>query len=426
MLDTKSRPQPPIFTALAQLRRTPCFITPSRVRRQSCGSGAGDPRWPWWSRGQVAATCGIARSLRASPAANPVGNSKRSPTGGLSLFESYLAPAVAVTAALLVSPTAAGLVGVRRAAPAPPRAPPPPPRRSSRRPCRQHADGSIVKRGDTGWHRREGAARIARHRRRDLRLADGPRGRRLPGTDVPGRSGRVDRSTWRALFRSPVGSAGAGTGPGPGKATGTGTGGRHRQRHGRRHKGRRDRHRRRRGRRRRAGRPRHRSAVAGGPAPSPAAPGTCSPTTIATPLKGHGDRPFGDGRNHAGVDLAAPSAPRPRRRLRGVEVAGIESGYGNIVCIRHSYSVRDVLRPPLVDGRGPGTEIPQGQIDRPRRHDRSHDRPAPALRDARRRHRPRSGAVPRGLAHDPRILTAPPARDFPHRDRAMWYTRATA
>jgi murein DD-endopeptidase MepM/ murein hydrolase activator NlpD len=175
-------------------------------------------------------------------------------------------------------------------------------------PRARHADGAIVERGDTGH--------LVRKVQRALGLgADGVFGiRTARAVDAfqalarLHRSGRVDRSTWRAIFRRPVGSAGSG---GPGDAGAAEPGGA-------------------------AGGAPPTAAPPEVPEPAAPAPGGCS-TTLAAPLHGTKTSGFGDGRNHAGVDLAAPVGTAVRAAACGtVNVAGTQSGYGTIVCIRHS------------------------------------------------------------------------------------------
>jgi murein DD-endopeptidase MepM/ murein hydrolase activator NlpD len=214
---------------------------------------------------------------------------------------------VAVTAALLVSPllsaSSASARGSGAATAAATRTQLPRPR---------HADGAIVKRGDTGGT----VAKV----QRALKIADdgifGPlTARAVSDFQLRAkvhRSGRVDRSTWKALFSAARSSSGAGAAGSAGE-----------------------------------------SPASGGAAPvtSPAAPatpatpaqatpapavGTC-PTTIVAPLKGTLTSGFGDGRHHQGVDLAAPIGTAVHAAACGiVTTAESESGYGNIVCIRHS------------------------------------------------------------------------------------------
>jgi murein DD-endopeptidase MepM/ murein hydrolase activator NlpD len=66
---------------------------------------------------------------------------------------------------------------------------------------------------------------------------------------------------------------------------------------------------------------------------------SCGSSTLTTPVKGTVSSPFGPrwGRNHDGVDIAAPTGTAIRAAACGtVTVAGVQSGYGNIVCITHS------------------------------------------------------------------------------------------
>jgi len=78
-----------------------------------------------------------------------------------------------------------------------------------------------------------------------------------------------------------------------------------------------------------------------GPAEQPPAPATAPAAdcggTIATPVQGAVTSGFGDGRRHAGIDLAAPSGtPVVAATCGTVTRAGTQSGYGSIVCIQHS------------------------------------------------------------------------------------------
>ncbi len=170
-------------------------------------------------------------------------------------------------------------------------------------PRARHADGAIVRRGDTG--------RLVKKVQRQLGLkADGVYGMQtaravdafqaLAGLH---RSGRVDRSTWRALFRRPVGSAGSGEPDPSGGALPT-------------------------------------EAAPEAPATDPAAPapsGSCA-ATLTAPLRGTKTSGFGDGRNHAGIDLAAPVGTAVKAVACGtVNVAAPQgNGYGTMICIRHS------------------------------------------------------------------------------------------
>jgi murein DD-endopeptidase MepM/ murein hydrolase activator NlpD len=63
----------------------------------------------------------------------------------------------------------------------------------------------------------------------------------------------------------------------------------------------------------------------------------CGSGQITAPVKGTVTSPFGDGRNHQGIDIAAPSGTAVHAAACGVTtVRGQQSGYGNIVCIEHT------------------------------------------------------------------------------------------
>ena len=67
--------------------------------------------------------------------------------------------------------------------------------------------------------------------------------------------------------------------------------------------------------------------------------GDCGSGQISSPVNGVQTSPYGPrgGRNHDGVDLAAPTGTAVRAAACGtVTVRGQQSGYGNIVCITHS------------------------------------------------------------------------------------------
>ena len=67
--------------------------------------------------------------------------------------------------------------------------------------------------------------------------------------------------------------------------------------------------------------------------------GDCATGKLATPTQGVRTSGFGDGRNHAGIDIGAPMGTAVRAALCGtVTQAGVQGAYGNIVCIRHTAS----------------------------------------------------------------------------------------
>ena len=83
-------------------------------------------------------------------------------------------------------------------------------------------------------------------------------------------------------------------------------------------------------------------------APAPAAPAPAAPASpgsgvcggkIVSPVRGTVTSRFGDGRNHEGVDIAAPVGTVVRAAACGtVSLADSQSGYGNIICVEHSSS----------------------------------------------------------------------------------------
>jgi murein DD-endopeptidase MepM/ murein hydrolase activator NlpD len=67
--------------------------------------------------------------------------------------------------------------------------------------------------------------------------------------------------------------------------------------------------------------------------------GACGPLRLTAPVKGTVTSGFGPrwGRNHEGLDIAAPSGTPIRAAECGiVSFAGVQSGYGNMVCVKHS------------------------------------------------------------------------------------------
>lgn len=67
--------------------------------------------------------------------------------------------------------------------------------------------------------------------------------------------------------------------------------------------------------------------------------GACGPLRLASPVKGTVTSGYGPrwGRNHDGLDIAAPTGTPIRAAECGVvSFAGVQSGYGNMVCVKHS------------------------------------------------------------------------------------------
>src|SRR4051812_27173588 len=104
-------------------------------------------------------------------------------------------------------------------------------------------------------------------------------------------------------------------------------------------------------------------------APEPAAPvsTSCGSSRIVAPVKHYtvtGD--FGEqrpGHLHAGIDLAAPmGTPIVAAACGVVTTAGVQSGYGNIVCIRHSSSLTTCYAHLSRFASHVGQEVHQGQV----------------------------------------------------------------
>ena len=77
----------------------------------------------------------------------------------------------------------------------------------------------------------------------------------------------------------------------------------------------------------------------GGSNEAPVPVSACGSSTLTKPVKGIKTSPFGPrgGRNHNGVDLAAPTGTAIRAVACGViSSRGTQGGYGNMVCIKHT------------------------------------------------------------------------------------------
>jgi murein DD-endopeptidase MepM/ murein hydrolase activator NlpD len=84
---------------------------------------------------------------------------------------------------------------------------------------------------------------------------------------------------------------------------------------------------------------------------------------ISTPVNGTRTSGFGDGRNHAGVDIAAPTGTPVRAADCGtVTQSGAAGAYGNIVCIQHSSSLSTCYAHLSKIGTHRGAYVRVGQI----------------------------------------------------------------
>src|SRR5829696_8225138 len=103
---------------------------------------------------------------------------------------------------------------------------------------------------------------------------------------------------------------------------------------------------------------------AGAQTPAPIGGGACG-STISSPLKGTVTSPYGPrgGRNHDGVDIAAPMGTAIRAAACGtVSLAGQQSGYGNIVCIAHTSQFSTCYAHLSRFGVTDGQQVQQGQV----------------------------------------------------------------
>jgi murein DD-endopeptidase MepM/ murein hydrolase activator NlpD len=91
----------------------------------------------------------------------------------------------------------------------------------------------------------------------------------------------------------------------------------------------------------------------------------CGSTTIASPVRGTVTSNFGPrwGRNHDGIDIAAPTGTPVRAAACGtVSLAGQQSGYGNMVCITHTSQFSTCYAHLSRFGVTDGARVTQGQV----------------------------------------------------------------
>src|SRR5215207_1188186 len=106
-------------------------------------------------------------------------------------------------------------------------------------------------------------------------------------------------------------------------------------------------------------------ATGGGDQTSTPVSGSCGSSTIAAPVSGTVTSEFGPrwGRNHDGVDIAAPTGTAVRAAACGsVSVAGTQDGYGNIVCITHTSQFSTCYAHLSRFGVTSGARVQQGQV----------------------------------------------------------------
>jgi Meckel syndrome type 1 protein len=112
--------------------------------------------------------------------------------------------------------------------------------------------------------------------------------------------------------------------------------------------------------------PRTTPVSAPAPAPAPAsADGACGSLRLGAPVKGTVTSGFGPrwGRNHDGVDIAAPSGTAIRAAECGVvSFSGVQSGYGNMVCVKHSSRFETCYAHMSRKAVSAGQEVAKGQV----------------------------------------------------------------
>ena len=92
---------------------------------------------------------------------------------------------------------------------------------------------------------------------------------------------------------------------------------------------------------------------------------SCGSSTVASPVNGTVTSGFGPrwGRNHDGLDIAAPAGTAIRAAACGsVTIAGTQSGYGNIVCITHNSSFSTCYAHMSRFAVSQGARVRQGQV----------------------------------------------------------------
>jgi murein DD-endopeptidase MepM/ murein hydrolase activator NlpD len=101
------------------------------------------------------------------------------------------------------------------------------------------------------------------------------------------------------------------------------------------------------------------------PVQTPAARGACGDLRLAAPVSGTVTSGFGPrwGRNHDGMDIAAPTGTPIRAVECGVvSFSGVQSGYGNMVCVRHSSRFETCYAHMSRQAVSNGQRVEQGQV----------------------------------------------------------------
>ena len=91
----------------------------------------------------------------------------------------------------------------------------------------------------------------------------------------------------------------------------------------------------------------------------------CGSSTVSSPVRGTVTSNYGPrwGRNHNGIDIAAPTGTPVRAAACGtVSLAGQQSGYGNMVCITHNSRFSTCYAHLSRFGVSNGAQVRQGQV----------------------------------------------------------------
>jgi murein DD-endopeptidase MepM/ murein hydrolase activator NlpD len=100
------------------------------------------------------------------------------------------------------------------------------------------------------------------------------------------------------------------------------------------------------------------------PAPAPS-PGACGSLRLGSPVKGTVTSGFGPrwGRNHDGLDIAAPTGTPIRAVECGVvRFSGVQGGYGNMVCVKHSTRFETCYAHMSRSAVAQGARVQKGQV----------------------------------------------------------------
>ena len=110
--------------------------------------------------------------------------------------------------------------------------------------------------------------------------------------------------------------------------------------------------------------PRTRTRPVAAPPPD-AGSGACGQLRLASPIKGVKTSPFGPrgGRNHDGIDIAAPTGTPIRAAECGVvSFSGDQGGYGNMVCVNHSSALQTCYAHMSRTAATKGQTVRKGQV----------------------------------------------------------------